>query len=376
MASLSAPPRIVDTDVHHSAPDRAALLPYLPAALHERYRDFGASVGNPYFNNGGVRGRRADSFPAGTQDAGGDYVQLREQLLEAAHIDIAILTGSTAYEASVVPDVDYGTAVCRAFNDFTTEHWLAHDRRLRFAVAVNHQDPAAAAHEIERMAAHPQVVGVLLPTGAWKPFGNRFYDPIYAACAETGLTPTLHLGTEGLGMSGTPVSSGWPSYYVESRLARPGVYGAHLASLLFEGTFEKFPTLKVAFIECGISWIPPFLWRADADWKGLRYQTPWVKRLPSEYVRDHVRFNTQPLDEPPTDRDLDQVLAWMHADRTLMFGTDYPHWDYDDPANTLRHVEPGLRARIFAGNALETFPRLGAEFATPAAARPEIVSAA
>ncbi len=352
--------QIVDTDVHHSIPNRAALFPYLSAYELERYRDFGATTGgNPYFNNGGVRGRRADSFVEGAQDAGGDYPTLRDQLLDTCKIDLALLTGSSAYEASSMPDVDYGSAICRAFNDYTAEHWLSKDARLRFAIAVNHQDPAGAAVEIRRMAAaYPQAVGALFPTGAWKPFGNRFYDPIYAACADTGITPTLHLGTEGIGMAGTPVPSGWPSNYIESRLARPGVYAAHLASYLFEGTFEKFPLLKVAFIECGISWVPSFLWRADADWKGLRYQTPWVKKLPSDYVRDHVRFNTQPLDEPPTDADLDHILRWMHADQTLMFGTDYPHWDFDHPDQTLRHLESGLRARIFATNALNCFPRL------------------
>lgn len=359
-SALGQPPFIVDTDVHHSIPNRAALFPYLSAYELERYRDFGATTGgNPYFNNGGVRGRRADSFVEGAQDAGGDYPTLRDQLLDACKIDLALLTGSSAYEASSMPDVDYGSAICRAFNDYTAEHWLARDPRLRFAIAINHQDPVGAAAEIRRMAAaHPQAVGALFPTGAWKPFGNRFYDPIYAACADTGLTPTLHLGTEGIGMAGTPVPSGWPSNYIESRLARPGVYAAHLASFLFEGTFEKFPALKVAFIECGISWVPSFLWRADADWKGLRYQTPWVKKLPSDYVRDHVRFNTQPLDEPPTDADLDSILRWMHADRTLMFGTDYPHWDFDHPDQTLRHLDPALRARIFATNAFDCFPRL------------------
>jgi len=75
-------------------------------------------------------------------------------------------------------------------------------------------------------------------------------------------------------------------------------------------------------------------------------------------VRDHVRFNTQPLDEPPLDADLDHILRWMHAERTLMFASDYPHWDFDHPEQTLRHLAPELRQRIFAANALDAFPRL------------------
>ena len=43
------------------------------------------------------------------------------------------------------------------------------------------------------------------------------------------------------------------------------------------------------------------LWRLDTYWKALRSEVPWVKRPPSEYVADHVRLATQPIERPDDD---------------------------------------------------------------------------
>lgn len=349
--------KVVDTDVHHYINTPADLYPYLPAIYRERLAEYGPlPIGSFYFHNGGYRGRRVDTVRH--HEGGGSAVpvaQVQADLLDGCGIDIAILSGSSVYGASAMPDVDYGAALCRAFNEFTLEHWLTADSRFRYLMAITTQDATLAAQEIDRFGSHPNVVGVLMPCGAQRPFGNRAYDPIYEACVRHNLVPTLHFGYEGMGINGPPTPIGFPSYYIETRLARPSFYQTHLASLIFEGTFEKFPTLKVAMIESGFAWVPAYLWRMDSDWKGLRHQVPWVKRLPSEYVKEHVRFNTQPIDEPEHEEDLQRVIEWMDGAQTLMFGSDYPHWDFDDPAQTLTRLSPELRQRVFFDNASETF---------------------
>ena len=63
---------------------------------------------------------------------------------------------------------------------------------------------------------------------------------------------------------------------------------AHLLSLVAEGTFQKFPTLRFVLIEGGVSWLVPIMWRFDKNWKALRMTVPWLDRPPSEIVYEHV----------------------------------------------------------------------------------------
>jgi len=138
-------------------------------------------------------------------------------------------------------------------------------------------------------------------------------------------------------------------------MARPQIAMAHLTSLICEGVFEKFPAFRFLFIEHDVFWVPGLLWHMDGDWKSLRDYTPWIKKLPSEYVRSNVRFGSQPLPNTPSKKDLDIFLDWMHADEVMVFASDYPHWDWDEPSTFLAGHDPGLRQRVMVENARELY---------------------
>ena len=130
------------------------------------------------------------------------------------------------------------------------------------------------------------------------------------------------------------------------------------------GTFERFAELRVAFVEWGFSWLAPLLWRMDKAWRGLRTETPWVRRAPSEYVFEHVRLTTEPFDEPEEPRHMHELLEMVHAEQTLMFSTDYPHWDNDTPAFVLGKLPSALRDRVASENARALFgDRLAGDWA-------------
>ncbi|MDX1522068.1 MAG: amidohydrolase family protein, partial [Anaerolineae bacterium] len=139
-----------------------------------------------------------------------------------------------------------------------------------------------------------------------------------------------HLGGQG-GKNYNPIGCGPTTFFWETHalLAETGM--AHIASLIAHGVFEKWPSLKFLLIECGVAWLPSILWRMDANYKALRKETPWLKRLPSEYARDHIRMSTQPLEQPKNIEHLWSALEAIDGKNTLMFASDYPHWDFDDP---------------------------------------------
>jgi len=68
-------------------------------------------------------------------------------------------------------------------------------------------------------------------------------------------------------------------------------------------------------------------------------------------VREHFWFTTQPIEEPENPRDLAEIMQWVGFDR-LMFSTDYPHWDFDDPQRAFRvQLSEAQRAAVFRDNA-------------------------
>jgi len=131
-----------------------------------------------------------------------------------------------------------------------------------------------------------------------------------------------------------------------------------LLSLISNGMFVKFPSLRVALIECGVSWLPGFIWRAVKTWRGVRAEVPWVNRSPADILRENVRLTTQPIDAPPDPKVIERLIEQIDSDRMLLFASDYPHWQFEGDAVLPGGLSPALLQRIRVDNPLETYPRL------------------
>ena len=302
-----------------------------------------------------VHADRLDSKPPSGDPPGSDPDFLREQLIDEYGVAYAILFPRTF--CNTYPDPDQGSDIAAGFNQWLVEHWLDNnndDGAFKGSITINHHDPQRAVQEIERWADHPHMIQVATDSGARAPFGQRQYYPIYEACERHGLILGIHPGSDGMGINDQP-TPGYPTHYVEWHCGMTFAFQAHLVSFLTEGVFERFPGLKVAMVEGGVAWLAPLLWRLDSYWKALRSEVPWVKRLPSEYVKDHVRLGTQPLERPQSDKHFMNMLEMMDGKNVLMFSSDYPHWDFDSPTRAFPKLPEDMREAIFSGNAREFY---------------------
>ena len=93
----------------------------------------------------------------------------------------------------------------------------------------------------------------------------------------------------------------------------------------------------------------------DREWRSLRQEVPWVKRLPSDYVAEKVRLATQPVEDMTGDQ-WEKVIDLMGSDEILMFATDYPHFDFDSPLRSLPPRLPAaLKRKILYDNARDFY---------------------
>jgi predicted TIM-barrel fold metal-dependent hydrolase len=282
---------------------------------------------------------------------------VRRELLDAHGVDVALLTADDGISVSLMASPYRAAELARAHNDWMAARWLDEDARFRGTILVPAQDPLAAAEEIHRVAADPRFAAVLLCGGSERPYGEPRYLPIFAAATEHDLPVAIHSGAEGLGLSTTSGGAGLPAFYLEwHTLGSACSIMAHLVSLVCHGTFERLPQLRVLLMEGGIAWLPGILWRLDTNWRGLKAEAPWLERRPTEVVREHIAFTTQPLEHTDgRDELLFEMLEAAGAPDILCFASDYPHWDFDDPARMLARLPEAWRETVMTATAERVF---------------------
>jgi predicted TIM-barrel fold metal-dependent hydrolase len=351
---------LIDTDVHVSPHGLEGLAPYMDAATRELVQSsggFGLELPNYLWYHPTGWGRHDVWNPTDPELMAEPYLEkVRRFVLDPSEVTYGIADpDGIAGAACVVPNPHLATGILRAHNEWMLEEILRPEPRLRGLIAVPPQHPEEAAREIRRVGGRDEFVGVFLPGGARIPYGNPVYDPIWAAAADHGLPVVVHTHFEGTGIAGPITAAGYPDFYVEYHtLCGSGMYG-HLVSILCHGIFERFPGTKVLMVEGGLVPFVGFLWRLDTNWKACRSEIPWCKRPPSEYVWESVRFSSQPLETPEDESLLLPAIQGLRPWDTLCFASDFPHWDYDEPLQTLRRLPEEWRENVAWRNAAELF---------------------
>jgi uncharacterized protein len=348
--------RIVDSDVHPT-PRRGELEPFIPAAFRDLFvkRANGAGGQNYYDapDYAHAYAMRTDTFPDDGNFAGSDPALTFRQLIMDAGSDIAILGplnhgGQTDEEAH---------AMAVATNLWQDACWLDREnnwhQRYRGSICVATESPRDGAREIEHWAGHPLMSQVLItaePRPAW---GHPRHDPIWAAATRHDIPVACHLSRgqhNELPMS--PV--GFMTYNHDLMVSYSMLAVNQVMSLIFDGVFDRFPTLQIVLIEHAFNWILPLMWRMDNVY-AARGPENGLKRKPSEYVKDHIWFTTQPLDYPENKLELTKALEWMEAEKILLFSSDYPHWTFDEPQWVAKHLPAQMREKIMFGNGIDLF---------------------
>lgn len=349
-----APVRVVDSDVH-PVPRPGMLMEYLPEAGRKA---FDHKIGETIFYDAPdyyhAKAMRTDTFPADGGFPGSDPDLAFRQLIIEAGSDVGIL--EPGGRSHFLPEVN--SAMMTALNHWIDKHWLDAANnwhgRWRGSICASIDDPKGAVAEIDYWAGHPYMSQILIkaePRPAW---GDPKYDPVWAAAVKHDLPVSCHLSRsrhEELPMPPT----GFPSYNHDFMVTYSLLAANQVQSLIFDGVFERFPALKIILVEHAFTWILPLMWRMDAIWEARKSDVPHVKRKPSEYVKDHIWFTTQPLDYPEDKLELTNALEWMEADKILLFSSDYPHWTFDDPRWVIKHLPEQMRPAIMRDNGIAVY---------------------
>jgi predicted TIM-barrel fold metal-dependent hydrolase len=281
----------------------------------------GPGVGHP---GGYVGGPRTDVY------AGGGDPHARLSDMDVEGIDVAVLFATVAMgpAAGMLPsgDVEFEAALCRAYNSWVAEYASADRARLRPVAVLPTRDVPAAVRELTRCIEHLGFVGAELPTnseGRRYP-GDAHFHPIYEAAQALGVPIFIH-----------PHAGGQIAYVGRERFAN--FFHGHMIAFPFEqmiaamhvvtaGVLERFPRLRMGFLESGIGWVPYWFERMDEHYARLAHLVPDLARAPGEWARDpRLIFSCDP------DEETLPVALELLGDTQVMYASDYPHWDAMTP---------------------------------------------
>ena len=202
------------------------------------------------------------------------------------------------------------------------------------------QDADAAVEELNRAVKQLGMVGAMLPSngeGIKGHFGSKIYWPIYREAEKLDVPLAVHVGAlHHLGMDSIGV------YYPVHALGHPFGIMAQAAAMLSYGVFDRFPKLRVGFLEGGATWVPFFMDRLDrsyphhlqVDVKGDFLPSSQPDVMASEYFRRHVKAGRIFVGFDCDDRGLGFAIKEA-GNEPFLFATDFPHESFD--ANHCRH---------------------------------------
>ncbi len=358
---------IIDCDVHPLISDINVLAPYFT----QEWRDFFFGSIKQQSENGFVYARardryphpnttyQLDALPPAGGPAGSDPAFTIEKLIEPYGITTALLLPQEHYGVVRFANSKAAAAFENANNEYLIDHWLGHDKRYALAITVSDHDPHQAAQDIRRLGDKPGVVGVQVLINK-NMLGSSVFDPIYAAACDMDLAIVSHQnGGEGCYSYAQAPAGGAPRFYGERHAVLPQIGAANVLDMVMSGTFERFPKLRVVMVEWGFSWLASLLPRMDYLWEKNRSATPFVKRRPSEYVVEHFKFATQPLDEAARASEFQAMFGIPDLDKMLLFSSDYPHYDTDNPDVILAKIPDSMKEAVYWRNAHDAFgPRI------------------
>ncbi len=355
---------IIDVDAHHYE--------------NESYREVFEYIASPVVKHTALesvsRGGRA-SFLGGNvgyQDLSGritrHWLRNKEQIDSAHHrdivkttrwmnamgVDYCCLFPTPMLFLGTHPQAEVEAEMAMAYNRWLCERILAHEPRIVSMLYLPLNDPDAAYRSVKEFGDKKGVVGFMVTSPRYKPVHDNAFIKTYALLEEMGLPLSFH------------AAYSWNDQALALQNRFIGVHAlgfmwfnmVHMTNWIVNGMPERFPKLRVMWIESGLTWAYALMQRLDHSYMMRTSECPSLKRKPSEYMRE-MYYSTQPMEMPEDKSILEATFKMINAETQLCWCSDYPHWDFDLPSVVydLPFLNERGKRNILGANATRFFGR-------------------
>ena len=278
-------------------------------------------------------------------------VALARYAMDAMGIDYMTVFPTPMLTLGLHPQPEVEVELGRAYNRWLTELVLPQDKGLLGLLYLPFNSPEACAPMVEEFGGKPGVIGFTVTSTRHRPVHHNGYMRLYAALEERGLPLAFHAGfnwEDGSMAQLNRFLSMHALSFVHCNLV-------HMANWVINGLPERFPKLKVLWIESGLAWVPYLMQRLDSEYMMRTSEAPLLKRKPSEYMKE-MYYSSQPI-ELNHAKLVESTFEAINAETQLMYASDWPHWDFDTPSTiyNLPFLNEKQKRNILGGNAARVF---------------------
>jgi len=271
--------------------------------------------------------------------------------MDVEGIDTSVLYPTLGLNLSMIREADYAAALARAYNNWVHDYCQAAPERLKAVAILPLIDLPASVRELEHAANELGVVGVMIHTETSRHnVGDESYWPLYAAAQRLNVPVGFHAHG-----SGSPDTYRWRNFLGVHTWSHVPEQMITAASVTYGGILEKFPDLRVGFLEAGCGWVPFWMEHLDEEWEKRQFDAPLCVDRPSAYLASgRCWFSCE-----PEEKTISYVAQWIGEDQ-IIFASDYPHWDGNWPhmVDTLLErddLSATLKRKILSDNTLRFY---------------------
>jgi uncharacterized protein len=272
--------------------------------------------------------------------------------MDAMGVDYACLFPTPMLFLGTHPQPEIEAAMSQAYNRWLCDRILAHEDRIISMLYLPFNDPEAAYRTVKEFGGRKGVVGFMVTSPRYKPVHDNAFIKTYALLEEMGLPISFH------------AAYSWNDQALALQNRFIGVHAlgfmwynmVHMTNWVVNGLPERFPKLKVMWIEAGLTWAYALMQRLDHSYMMRTSECPSLKRKPSEYMRE-MYYSTQPMEMPEDKSILEATFKMLKADTQVCWSSDYPHWDFDLPSTIydLPFLQEEAKRNMLGGNAMRFF---------------------
>jgi len=279
------------------------------------------------------------------------FVQVVRRCIDTLGIDYQVIFPTNMLHLGMNPMEGVEVHLARAYCRWLTERILPEDERILGLIYLPLNSVEECYNLINKYAHNPKMVGFTICSVRHTPIHDNSYMRLYSMIEETGKPLCFHAGPHW----DDPSFSQLNRFISMHALSFVHYNMIHMTNWIINALPERFPKMKVLWVESGLAWVPFLMQRLDHEVLMRQSEAPGLKKLPSDYMRD-MYYSSQPLERS------DMVLTKatferINADSQLLYASDWPHWDFDTPStiSTLPFLSDQGKRNILGLNAAKVF---------------------